>query len=396
MLGVAVPLRIQNAADFAHVLVLADVGKALVAKADLTGFELASLDGRNAATLEGHAAAYFLPAASFNPAAFEAAGAVTAGIAAHVTLPDPHTQYALELALGTAAALNVGTAPNNLVQLTAASKLPAVDGSLLTNLPTPSGVLLATGATPGATAQIQQFAYGAKASVFRGIGTSQPGMTRSDSIIEFQTVLGVLVFDIATGTPAVRFFGEASFLSGDIKNYANITMVNNGYIKSFDANAIRLRFQDAIIAIRNSANDVLLDTVTSGLTTVTLRDAVTNAVANNLILSHVTSGTPAAGFGVALVARLESSTTEAQEAGRLTWAWDVATHASRASKGQLTSRYISTERAAMTWGADASGPLLGFGAVTTPIAIPVLPTGAARTTEDIIAHLQSLGLARQS
>jgi len=40
--------------------------------------------------------------------------------------------------LGTAAALNVGTAANNVVQLDGTAKLPAVDGSQLTNLP--SGV----------------------------------------------------------------------------------------------------------------------------------------------------------------------------------------------------------------------------------------------------------------
>lgn len=37
--------------------------------------------------------------------------------------------------LGTAAPLNVGTAANNVVQLDGSSRLPAVDGSLLTNLP---------------------------------------------------------------------------------------------------------------------------------------------------------------------------------------------------------------------------------------------------------------------
>lgn len=39
------------------------------------------------------------------------------------------------LNLGSAALLTAGTAANNAVQLTAAAKLPAVDGSLLTNLP---------------------------------------------------------------------------------------------------------------------------------------------------------------------------------------------------------------------------------------------------------------------
>lgn len=45
------------------------------------------------------------------------------------------------LGLGNAAVLNAGTAANNLVQLTTAGKLPPVDGSLLTNLPVPSGIL---------------------------------------------------------------------------------------------------------------------------------------------------------------------------------------------------------------------------------------------------------------
>jgi hypothetical protein len=40
------------------------------------------------------------------------------------------------LGLGTAAILNVGTSGNEIVQLTAAAKLPAVDGSLLTNVST--------------------------------------------------------------------------------------------------------------------------------------------------------------------------------------------------------------------------------------------------------------------
>jgi hypothetical protein len=39
------------------------------------------------------------------------------------------------LQLGTSATLDVGTSANQVVQLTAAGKLPAVDGSLLTNLP---------------------------------------------------------------------------------------------------------------------------------------------------------------------------------------------------------------------------------------------------------------------
>lgn len=42
------------------------------------------------------------------------------------------------LGLGTAATLNVGTSANQVVQLNGTAKLPAVDGSLLTNLPIPT------------------------------------------------------------------------------------------------------------------------------------------------------------------------------------------------------------------------------------------------------------------
>lgn len=43
------------------------------------------------------------------------------------------------LGLGSAATLNAGTSANNLVQLDGTGKLPAVDGSQLTNLPSGGG-----------------------------------------------------------------------------------------------------------------------------------------------------------------------------------------------------------------------------------------------------------------
>ena len=72
---------------------------------------------------------------------------------------------------GTAALLTVGTAANNLVKLDGSAKLPAVDGSQLTNLPGASGVLLADGTVTGATSQQQTFTNGT--IITRGItGTS--------------------------------------------------------------------------------------------------------------------------------------------------------------------------------------------------------------------------------
>lgn len=56
------------------------------------------------------------------------------------------------LGLGSVATLTAGTAANNAVQLTAAAKLPAVDGSLLTNLPTPTSPIKAWARFNGATA----------------------------------------------------------------------------------------------------------------------------------------------------------------------------------------------------------------------------------------------------
>ena len=95
--------------------------------------------------------------------AFDPTGTAAAAVAAHVAAANPHTQYLLAsgvsaygatliddadaatarttLGLGTAAVLNVGTSANNIVQLTAAAKLPAVDGSLLTGL---SGTIIDT------------------------------------------------------------------------------------------------------------------------------------------------------------------------------------------------------------------------------------------------------------
>lgn len=84
-------------------------------------------------------------------------------------------------------------------------------------------------------------------------------------------------------------------------------------------------------------------------------DATTNAIVNHLRLSRDSTGTAAAGLGLGILAELESTTTSRQSAGRLTWEWDTATHASRAAKGKLTAYYTSTEREAITWTANSAG-----------------------------------------
>jgi hypothetical protein len=124
-------------------------------------------------------------------------------------------------------------------------------------------------------------------------------------------------------------------------------------------------------------------------------DATTNAVVNSLKMRRGSSGTPAAGFGLGIAARLESTTTEDQDAGRLTYEWVTATHASRASRGKLSAYYTTTEQEAIRWDGDTAGLKLGFYGVAA-VARQVLATGAGASVDNVISALQALGLVKQS
>ena len=64
---------------------------------------------------------------------------------------DAQLDYADITGLGTAAALNVGTSANNVVQLNGSAQLPAVDGSLLTGVTSTPAKPSVTTASPGAS-----------------------------------------------------------------------------------------------------------------------------------------------------------------------------------------------------------------------------------------------------
>lgn len=138
-------------------------------------------------------------------------------------------------------------------------------------------------------------------------------------------------------------------------------------------------------------------------------DATTNTVVNSLKLRRGSSNTPAAGFGLGIAARLESTTTEDQDAGRLMWSWNDATHATRAAKGRLTAYYTGTERECIAWAGGSSAAQVGFlGATPTARTSAYTPTNvtadrgydADATTLDeladvvgtLIADLQLFGL----
>ena len=91
---------------------------------------------------------------------------------------------------------------------------------------------------------------------------------------------------------------------------------------------------------------------------VLLTDAGTNAIVNTLTLAH-RGGTPAAGFGTGISVLLESSTTNDQNAGRLTYEWVVATHASRTARSKWTV-YDTAEREGIRIEANGSAVMLGF------------------------------------
>lgn len=114
----------------------------------------------------------------------------------------------------------------------------------------------------------------------------------------------------------------------------------------------------------------------------------TNTIANILNVRTRTSGTPSVGYGIGIAMQMESSTTVDQNAGRLTWEWVTATHASRASRGKLSAYYTSTEQNAMTWDGDTGGLKLGFYG-GTPVAKAAAYTQTYSTADRTLAAYTS-------
>lgn len=387
MPDVKVPIYIQNAEDFAHRLAPGDEGFALVAKADLTGFELA--DVSDAATLGGNLPAYFLPAASFDPAAFEAAGAVTAGIAAHAALADPHTQYALESALGTMA--------------TQAE----------------ANYLLATGARTGATSSAQAFTtgltVGSTGAKLQSDGTLK-GYTAATPLIQYgdgvdansnprltpKTPIGVgvdlwvegmnrLIINPGSATRfnngAWEFAAGCAINSTGFSAWAETLQLQTKY-----ANTVIFRgggFEDTTISGYDQTRPINLQIAGS---------SATNAIVDVARLRHNTSGASAANFGIGLRAQIESSGNNInQDVGRLTWEWDrdnvaSATNATKSGRARLSAFYNTTERILFDGIATSSESKIGVHGAT-PIAKPTITgsRGANAALADLLTQLASYG-----
>lgn len=139
------------------------------------------------------------------------------------------------------------------------------------------------------------------------------------------------------------------------------------------------------IANTNTANPLIYGEFDNGLVRVNGSSSATSAIVNTLAVNRLSTGTPAAGFGVALLFQGESSTTENQDMARLTTEWATATHASRKARGKLTA-YDTAERECIRFEASGTAAMVGFlgAAAITRQAHIADPSGGA--TQDAEAR----------
>jgi len=139
-----------------------------------------------------------------------------------------------------------------------------------------------------------------------------------------------------------------------------------------------------------------------GTTAPATRLHIVDATAGNLssvvtgqIIGRNDSGTPAAGFGTAILFEAKSSTTVDRDIAIDEALWSVATDASRMGRRRSGVYDVSTVRYGVDMVAVSGGVQLGFYGVT-PVSRQILATGVGATVDNVITALQNLGLVRQS
>ena len=131
-----------------------------------------------------------------------------------------------------------------------------------------------------------------------------------------------------------------------------------------------------------------------------LDDATTNTAPNVTALTHNTSGTAAAGFGLMQLYQLESSTTANQSAAQLKVLWYEATHATRKADMVLTV-FDTAEREGLRIRGAGSAPAIGFLGATpvaraTHIADATNAADVITRANAILVVLENLGLVATS
>lgn len=120
--------------------------------------------------------------------------------------------------------------------------------------------------------------------------------------------------------------------------------------------------------------------------------AITNSAQPLLTLTHQTSGTPAAGFGIESLVKLESTTTLDRHAHAQVTSWVVATDASRTSR-TIFYTYDTAAREAFRIQASGSAAMIGFlGAAAIVRPTVTGSRGGNAALASVLTALANLGL----
>lgn len=265
-------------------------------------------------------------------------------VGAHIAAGDPHTQYLL------ASGSRVG----------ASSGLQAFTSGIVTGIIRP--------ASDSTTAVRVQNAAGSTSPLIIDTTNGRVGVGGTP-VVTFQVIgsTSTYIMRVGDGTQNAGLYASSGFCAwGTISSTDWRFFVDNNSARG--------------ITVKSSTGFFGVGTVApAAMAQIVLDNATTAAIDNVAIITHNSTGTPAAGFGAALCVQLESSTTAGQDAGRIQVLWNVATHASRAADMVSKVYYTSTEQEFMRGRGASGGAQLGFlGA--TPVARPSAYTLAATAT----------------
>lgn len=125
---------------------------------------------------------------------------------------DAGSTYATTASQGTAAALDVGTSANNVVQLDGTAKLPAVDGSLLTNV---SGGKIVS-------------RYYAENATYGSTATAVPGDDTKPQITEGVEILTLTTGTLSASTNRLRITYGGCFTSNTVGALCSASVFDGG------------------------------------------------------------------------------------------------------------------------------------------------------------------------
>ena len=258
----------------------------------------------------------------------------------------------------------------------------------------PTGYLLATGATTGATSQAQTFTNGI-------IGPSWRPASDSTTSFRINKANEARAFAFDTSTTWNRFAGDTAtpyiILSDsygtEIAYGSTCTLYLGGPIFYTTGGVQRMGIESSgpyWVGVRR------LDYTMQ----VTGVSGATNVIVTNFALSNRSTGTPAAGSGSRFLYELHSSTTTEVSAATIDAVWYEATHATRKADLVL-SVYDTAEREGLRIRGNGSAAAIGFlgaapAARQSHIADATNAADVITRANAIIAALETFGLLATS